>query len=424
MGRFNKSVPLDDSPTSFFTILRETFDRVAEGEYAAGDWEGLAPTEYPSFGESADGDTVAKAFYSRWSNFSTRIGFAWKDKWRLSDAPDRRVRRLIEKDNKKLREDAVRQFNDAVRSLVIFVRKRDPRYIPNSQSEAERQKILRDSALAQAARSRAANQEKMNSADAIPEWAQSRGDDPYMGEFSESEDESEVEEIECIVCKKIFKSEKQFEAHEKSKKHTKAVQQLKRQMKKDDANFDLGEPLKPASDSLQEEAAGEEDRRAADAEDADIRTPRSRGSNSPLEAASRPDDKPAAPDSTLPNSAAESDDDDYASRDAVEARLRDKPASVPGEEGDRVEEMTTKAAEITVEDNNPPTKKLGMAKAKKQKKAARQAAAAEQQGHPVRFLCHAHAHSHSHTHSLVPAGADRCSFMLAYVLVYYLSRSV
>lgn len=383
MGRFSKSVPLDDSPSSFFTILRETFDRLAEGEYAAADWEGLAPTEYPSFGESADGDAVAKAFYSRWSNFSTRLLFAWKDKWRLSDAPDRRIRRLMEKENKKLRDDAIREFNDAVRSLVIFVRKRDPRYISNNQSEAERQKILRDSAAAQAARSRAANQEKMNDAGAIPEWAQSRGDDAHMDEFSESEDESEVEEIECIVCKKTFKSEKQFESHEKSKKHTKAVQQLKRQMKKDDANFDLGRPLKPTSDSLQEEAGGEEDCNAPDAGDADIRVPRLQGANYPLEAASRSDDNPAAAASPLPNSAAESDDDDYASRDAVEARLRNKAASVPDEEGDSVEAVTTKTGEITVEET-PSAKKMGMAKAKKLKKAARQAAA-EQQGHPVRF---------------------------------------
>ncbi|KAI1117816.1 DnaJ domain-containing protein [Nemania sp. NC0429] len=386
MGRFNKSVPLDDSPSSFFTILRETFDRLADGEYAAGDWEGLAPTEYPSFGESADDDTVAKAFYSRWSNFSTRLGFAWKDKWRLSDAPDRRIRRLMEKDNKKLREDAIRQFNDAVRSLVIFVRKRDPRYVPNNQSEAERQKILRDSAAAQAARSRAAHQEKMNSADAIPEWAQSRGDDAHMSEFSASEEESEVEEIECIVCNKTFKSEKQFESHEKSKKHAKAVQQLKRQMRKEDANFDMGEPPKPASDSLLEEAAREEERSTADGGDTKLRTPRSPKSNSPLDAASRSDDNPAARDSTLPNSTTQSDDDDYASRDAVEARLRGKSVSDPDEEEDRVERMTAKAAEITVEDN-PATKKVGMAKAKKQKKAARQAAA-EQQGHPC-FTCRA-----------------------------------
>ncbi|KAI0550890.1 DnaJ domain-containing protein [Xylaria curta] len=370
MGRFNKSVPLDDSPNSFFTILRETFDRLAEGEYAAADWEGLEPpAEYPSFGESADDDTVAKAFYSRWSNFSTRLGFAWKDKWRLSDAPDRRVRRLMEKENKKFREDAIREFNDAVRSLVIFVRKRDPRYVSNKQSEDERQKILRDSAAAQAARSRAANQEKMNSADAVPEWAQSRGDDAQFSEFSESEDESEVEEIECIVCNKTFKSEKQFEAHEKSKKHLKAVQQIKRQMRKEDANFDLSRDVESGPDAHQDEVVKGDDHNVVKAQEDNTRSQHS---------ASHTD---AEPDSTAANSDAESEDDDYASRDAVEARLTGISEPLPGDEGgdDDVEDATAKTANMKVEDD-PPTKKIGMAKAKKLKKAARQAAA-EQAGH-------------------------------------------
>ncbi|KAI0798353.1 DnaJ domain-containing protein [Xylaria sp. FL0064] len=381
MGRFSKSVPLDDSPNSFFTVLRETFDRLADGEYAAADWDGMAPPEYPSFGESTDGDAAAKAFYARWSNFSTRLSFSWKDKWRLSDAPDRKVRRLMEKENKKLREDAAREFNDAVRSLVIFVRKRDPRYVPNNQSEAERQKILRESAAAQAARSRAANQEKMNSTDAVPEWAQSRGDDVHAGEFSESEDESEVEEIECVVCNKTFKSEKQFEAHEKSKKHLKTIQQLKRQMRKEDANFDLSETLKPDQDSPEEEATVEDDGDAVDADNSETLTP-SREPGSIPEATSRTGVDPANSSPAVPIADAEDEEeegeDDYASRDAVEARLTGKSdLSASDETG--VEELTTKTAEIAV-GGNPPAKKMGMAKAKKQKKAARQAAA-EQDGH-------------------------------------------
>ncbi|KAI1430938.1 DnaJ domain-containing protein [Xylaria sp. CBS 124048] len=371
MGRFNKSVPFDDSPNSFFTILRETFDNLAEAEYAAADWDGLAPTqEYPTFGESMDDDSVAKAFYSRWANFSTRLSFSWKDKWRLSDAPDRRVRRLMEKENKKLREDALRDFNDAVRSLVIFVRKRDPRYISNNQSEAERQKILRDSAAAQAARSRAANQEKINNAGAVPEWAQSRGDDEFETEFSEEEEESEAEEIECVVCNKTFKSEKQFEAHEKSKKHQKAVQKLKRQMREENVGFDLVEETsKPHPIVVVDEAHD------------DVQTPRLQESRSSPEAVPHTgaDADLAIPTSTLPQSDAETGDDDYTSRDAVEARLVGRQGP-PDDNGDEVEEMTAKTAKITVE-SSPPARKIGMAKAKKQKKAARQAAA-EQEGHP------------------------------------------
>ncbi|KAI8627534.1 DnaJ domain-containing protein [Xylariaceae sp. FL1651] len=383
MGRFNKSVPLDDSPNSFFTILRDTFDRLAEGEYAAADWEGLAPTEYPSFGESKDDDKVAKAFYSRWANFSTRLSFSWKDKWRLTDAPDRRIRRLMEKENKKLRDDAIRDFNDAVRSLVVFVRKRDPRHIPNVQSEAERQKVLRDSAAAQAARSRAANLEKMNNIDAVPQWAQSRGDEAHLGEFSESEDESEVEEIECVVCNKTFKSEKQYEAHEKSKKHLKAVQQLKRQMKKDDVDFELADettaiPSPPKN--IQAERANLDGDDAKNAVNNGTHTPRSPGSGSRFEAAYGIDVDPAISTSTVPNSDEESGDDDiYASRDAVEARVAGKADIFPIDGGDELRETASKVANLSLGDD-ALAKKIGKAKAKREKKASRQAAA-EQEGH-------------------------------------------
>ncbi|KAI0381051.1 DnaJ-domain-containing protein [Hypomontagnella monticulosa] len=363
IGRFNKSVPLDDSPNSFFTILRDTFERIAQAEDAAADWDGLAPVEFPSFGESTDDDKVAKAFYSRWSNFSTKLSFSWKDKWRLSDAPDRRVRRLMEKENKKFREDAIREFNDAVRSLVVFVRKRDPRYVANTQSEAERQKILRDSAAAQAARSRAANQEKANDPFAIPEWAKSRGDELHQGGFSESEEESEVEHIECVVCDKIFKSEKQYEAHEKSKKHIKAVQQIRRQMKEENANFVLDEPAQIPNPKPPE--AG--DHAADDGSVADESVTDAGGSGQ----------NEATPKTDIPADLEdESEDDEYASRDAVETRLvsgEETSNPLRGDNDGPVDDIVGGVEDVSLT-NSEPVKKVGKAKAKREKKAARQAA--------------------------------------------------
>ncbi|KAH7325139.1 DnaJ domain-containing protein, partial [Stachybotrys elegans] len=228
--KFNATVPFNDEPNGFFGIARETFEHLALEEEAAAENDGIDCPEYPSFGFSDESyEAVVKPFYSAWAGFSTRKSFAWKDKYRLSDAPDRRVRRMMEKENKKCRDDAVRDFNDAVRFLVAFVRKRDTRYLPNSQTDAERQKSMRDAAAAQAARSRAANQEKMASFE-VPEWARARGDDSADLTSSEPEEESEVEILECVVCNKIFKSDKQLEAHERSKKHIKAVQQLRWQM--------------------------------------------------------------------------------------------------------------------------------------------------------------------------------------------------
>ncbi|KAI8956843.1 DnaJ-domain-containing protein [Daldinia sp. FL1419] len=368
IGRFNKNVSMDDSPNSFFTVLRDTFERIAGAEDAAVDWAGVAPVEYPSFGKSTDDDSVAKAFYVSWTNFSTKLSFAWKDKWRLSDAPDRRVRRLMEKENKKFREDAAREFNDAVRSLVAFVRKRDPRYVANTQSEAERQNFLRDSAAAQAARSRAANQEKMNDPFAVPEWARSRDDQLYEGEFSEADEESEVEHIECVVCNKTFKSEKQYEAHEKSKKHAKAVQQLQRQMKKENVNFHLG--LKTPTSNPQI-SVGDDDL------DDDFDTPENNAStiedgSIPVEVAKLETELGKSKAITI-YSEDDSEDDEYASRDAIEARLLSgKSDPLQGDEY-IMKDITRETEEMSLQ-NSEPTTKVGKAKAKREKKAARQAA--------------------------------------------------
>ncbi|KAG9963865.1 DnaJ-domain-containing protein, partial [Aureobasidium melanogenum] len=238
LRKFNSGVEFTDAPSGFFGFLRETFDQLAKEEEAAAHWEGLDLPDYPSFGHKDDPyDDVPKSFYAVWLSFSTRKSFAWCDKYRLSEAPDRRYRRLMEKENQRFREQGIREFNESVRALVAFVRKRDPRYIPNTQTEAERQKVLRDAAAAQAARARAANQ--VNTEDsAIPEWAQTITKDEHEGVIGESE--SEVEEVfECVACKKVFKSEKQWDAHEKSKKHQKAVQALRKKMQKENANLNL-----------------------------------------------------------------------------------------------------------------------------------------------------------------------------------------
>lgn len=365
MGRFNRSVPFNDSPNGFFGILDITFGQLATEEAAACDWEGAAPVEYPPFGSGDDNyDLVAKPFYNAWSSFSTKKSFSWKEKWRLSDAPDRRVRRLMEKENKKMRDDAIRDFNDAVRSLVAFVKKRDPRYVPNTQSEAERQKVLRDSAIAQAERARAANQQKLSEA-YVADWAQSRGEnDEYNDEFATSEEESEVEHFECVVCNKTFKSEKQYEAHEKSKKHVKAVQQLRRQMKKEDLVFDLDEPAEPT-----------------EAPDDEPQTPEA--AQKPCESDTKVDAVTSAKQEDVEDesagSSSETWNDEYAPREVVEGRLA--PGSKPDTptQEDSSDDLEAQMTEVTLDDDAAPKQetgkpKLNKAKLKRAKKAANQAA--------------------------------------------------
>jgi DnaJ family protein A protein 5 len=365
---------MDDSPRGFFGILNEFFDQLASEETAACNWTGIASIDYPPFGRAGDDyNTVAKRFYNVWSGFSTKKSFSWRDKYRLQEAPDRRVRRLMEKENKKFRDEGIREFNDAVLSLVAFVKKRDPRYIPNTQSEAERQQVLRNSAAAQAARSRAANQEKLAEY-VIPDWAQSRDGDEHNDEFSMSEEEDEVEEIECVVCNKTFKSEKQFEAHERSKKHTKAVQQLRWQMRKENVNLDLdgletdASPSPTAQQDVEDGGDG-----TADDPDTSPQTENVVGKSADAQTPfTNKDVSQGTP------SQSDTEDDEYAPRSAVEERITGgspkgkKAGGVEDSATDAVDSAATSVDDLTLGDQKGEGKKVGKAKLKREKKAARQ----------------------------------------------------
>lgn len=54
-------------------------------------------------------------FYSYWLSFSTCKSYAWEDKYELKQAPNRRVQRLMEKENKKLRDAGRKKRNEVVR---------------------------------------------------------------------------------------------------------------------------------------------------------------------------------------------------------------------------------------------------------------------------------------------------------------------
>lgn len=371
IGKFSSNIPLTDAPNGFFGFLSQTFETLSNEEDAACDWEGLGPIDWPDFGKADDDyETVVKPFYAMWSGFSTKKTFSWKDLYNYAEAPDRRVRRLMEKENKRLRDEAIREFNDTVRSLVSFVRKRDPRYIPNTQSEADRQKILRDAAAAQAARSRAAHQALIDEQD-VPEWARTTTQEEQVGSFSDEEEEV-VDHYECVVCNKTFKSDKQYDAHEKSKKHIKAVQQLKREMQRENKHLSLDdehEASMPTSVASISVAPSEHD----SSED----SPDSDGLSSAGNVDATAEER-VAPEPELVQVLSESEDDDYASRGEVEDRL-----GALGSGLNPVDGLSDTVAATTIagssSDNDAQKPKVGKAKAKRAKKAAQKDAATHAQ---------------------------------------------
>ena len=359
MLKFNGKLDFTDSPSGFFGGLHDFFTQLAKEEDIACQWEDEDPLEYPEFGLTKDDyEDVVRPFYAAWTGFATRKSYAWKDQYRLSDAPDRRIRRLMEKENKKLREEAIQEFNDAVRSLVVFVKRRDLRVANNQKSEAERQKVLRDAAAAQAARSKAQRQAQLQNADgsAIPAWAQSRNKDELEGGFS-SESDVEEHQYECVVCDKIFKSEAQLSGHERSKKHLKLVKELKRDLKHADAtishvNDAAADEAEPQHSGKDIDADGEHTSDIVEDLSEDETLAEANGhvatSREPVEFSSE-------------------SDDDYASRDVVEERLAgDHVATVAAEVADLSLDGTPATSDT--EDASKP--RLGKAKQKRAKKAA------------------------------------------------------
>jgi DnaJ family protein A protein 5 len=382
--KFNSNVEFTDAPSGFFGFVRETFEKLAEEEDIAASWEDVDVRAYPTFGHKDDGhDDVVKAFYGAWAGFATAKTFAWRDKYRLSEAPDRRIRRMMERENMAERQEGIREFNEAVRVLVAFIRKRDPRYKPNTQSEEDRQKALRDAATAQRARARAANEAKIQEAD-IPEWDKFR---EVSEEEGEEEEEPEQEIIECVACDKEFKSERQYEAHEKSKKHQKAVSALQRKMKKDNAKLDLDAAVGSGSGTPQidEEdyelidedpfevvdeqgaANGFDEHKEADQVEQEVAEPAKDGSDADSEPKAVDDDEQPGKSATQSQETSDQSDEDsdYASPEAVRKRL---------------EETSLKSPDAGMSENEiqPAKPKMGKAALKRAKKAAATAASTEQ----------------------------------------------
>ncbi|KTW31576.1 hypothetical protein T552_00214 [Pneumocystis carinii B80] len=237
----------------FYTKIRNLFQRIASEELAYAD-EQVNIEKLPPFGHGKSPYIpTVRDFYEKWSCFSTLKSFSWVDQYKYRNS-ERKAKRIMEKENSKLRKIAIKEFNDAVKSLVNFIKKRDIRVKIEKVSETDRQASLLASSKAQAEKDRAVFQASLGVYDE-QEWAK-------ININIEVEEEEKDEEIfECIICKKSFKSEKQFIEHEKSKKHIKSVNIFKKILKKVPGNLDINNLGEEAnlSDSHEEYFTGDEE---------------------------------------------------------------------------------------------------------------------------------------------------------------------
>ncbi|KAL1373205.1 hypothetical protein HN51_003201 [Arachis hypogaea] len=230
-----------DSGRGFYKVYSDVFDKIHANEINFVKKLGLGVDsirQAPVMGNLDSPYEQVTAFYGYWLGFSTVMDFCWVDEYDVSAGPNRRSRRLMEEENNKVRKKARREYNDTVRRLAEFVKKRDKRVI-DMKMKKEKEELKRKEE--QKEKKKRLEKERRERAMAYeePEWA--KVDEGEDGEddlwFEEAEEEGKKggeKEFYCVLCGKKFKSEKQWKNHEQSKKHKEKVAEFRDSIEDED----------------------------------------------------------------------------------------------------------------------------------------------------------------------------------------------
>ncbi|CAK9786692.1 hypothetical protein CC85DRAFT_129532 [Cutaneotrichosporon oleaginosum] len=285
---------MDDSSEGFYSVYRTLFNVLASDEVLHTPQDGV-PVHYPSFGDSTTPyapppgltkaerarSNWARDFYTAWGEFTTEKRFEWVEKWDTHRAETREIRRLMEKENKKAREDHRKEYIDTVRTLVSFIQHRDPRF-KAYQAEAKKKKPAGSGAStprraprvdAEAAKRR--EEERMRAAEAFQEqeWQKVKvasDEEDEADEYAEEGDGTGIrmddgaggEVFECVACNKTFQSEASWSNHERSKKHKQSVWRMAKEMRAENAGFDeddFATPLETPAEEFKEAELDDEE---------------------------------------------------------------------------------------------------------------------------------------------------------------------
>ena len=121
----------------------------------------------------------------------------------------------------------------------MFVRKRDPRYKSHLAHQARLNQTKANGSLAPSGPKSVTRRAQTNNTPYVEqEWQKVTKDHQHDDlEWAAGEGE-DPEEWECVACGKSFKSEAAWDSHERSKKHMKEIERLKREMTRE--NEELG----------------------------------------------------------------------------------------------------------------------------------------------------------------------------------------
>lgn len=209
-----------DKADNFYTVYGQIFEKMDKEEEEEEEY-GTEHIQPPGFGDQGTHPEDVVLFYQHWSGFTTKKPFAYKDKYKPQDADERRVKRIIDKENKKERVRERKKFNETVKTLIEYVKKRDTRYQLYIQKLDEEKEEKERIEAEKKAKMRAAKRKEM---DAYKEDIRIHNE--KMEAEAEESEEEEDDIFFCELCDKKFKKEGQLKNHFNTKKHKRAEKEF------------------------------------------------------------------------------------------------------------------------------------------------------------------------------------------------------
>lgn len=140
-------------------------------------------------------------------------------------------------------------LNTGPQQLALFIRKRDPRYKAHLATQSKANKSLSQGKTPTSGSSTPRPQPAKTYVE--QDWQRVHAtDDDADADLDWAAGEGNAEEWECVACGKTFRSEASWDSHERSKKHMREIEKLKREMWQEEEAIDLGA----------EDGEGEEDK--------------------------------------------------------------------------------------------------------------------------------------------------------------------
>ena len=230
-----------DDEKGFYAVYSFVFKTIVEEDSKFVDDQSLLD-DIPVFGTSSSQFEEVKLFYDYWQSYCTFKTFVWYEKYDIRQAPNRRVARAMEKENRKLRDAGKKERNEEIRELVHHVRKRDKRVkaYKEKREEEEKAKLLmikekrateKKERLKKLKEYQEQDWNSMSQLEKNLNEVASHINEEFGDDNSSSQSESEdVEGFYCNACEKLFKSDKALRNHEKSRKHRERVALIKEHM--------------------------------------------------------------------------------------------------------------------------------------------------------------------------------------------------